>query len=71
MLELGQAPGYMTLRDYVIPGLSLSQPHLALQMLQNAGLSATAAATPLLVVLVKNNMVEHAIKFGGYLNLSS
>lgn len=63
MLELGQAPGYMTLRDYVIPGLSLSQPHLALQMLQNAGLSATAAATPLLVVLVKNNMVEHAIKF--------
>ncbi|XP_063883636.1 leucine-rich PPR motif-containing protein, mitochondrial-like isoform X2 [Scylla paramamosain] len=63
MLQLGEAPSLVTLRDHIIPGLSLSQPHLALQMLQNTGLSATAAATPLLMVLVKNNMMEQAIKF--------
>lgn len=63
MLELGETPCFETLRDHIIPGLSLSQPRLTLQMLQNTGLSATAAATPLLVVLVKNNMMEHALKF--------
>ncbi|XP_063883643.1 uncharacterized protein LOC135112776 isoform X2 [Scylla paramamosain] len=63
MLQLGEAPSLVTLRTHIIPGLSLSQPHLALQMLQNTGLSATAAATPLLMVLVKNNMMEQAIKF--------
>ncbi|KAG0702083.1 Leucine-rich PPR motif-containing protein, mitochondrial [Chionoecetes opilio] len=63
MIQLGEVPGFATLSDHVIPGMSLSQPCLALQMLQNVGLSATTAATPLLVVLVKNNMMEHAIKF--------
>lgn len=63
MLQLGEAPSLVTLRDHIIPGLSLSQPCLTLQMLQNTGLSATTAATPLLMVLVKNNMMEQAIKF--------
>ncbi|XP_045114025.1 leucine-rich PPR motif-containing protein, mitochondrial-like isoform X2 [Portunus trituberculatus] len=63
MLQLAVTPSLVTLRDHVIPGLSLSQPCLTLQMLQNTGLSATAAATPLLIVLVKNNMMEQAISF--------
>lgn len=64
MVELGQTPSFETLRDRIIPSLSLSQPRLTLQMLQNAGLSASATATPLLAVLVKNNMMEHAVSFG-------
>ena len=66
MLQLIDAPSLVTLRDHVIPGLSLSQPGLTLQMLQNTGLSATAAATPLLIVLVKNNMMKQAINFGRF-----
>ena len=74
MVHLGEAPRFMMLCDHVIPGnglslnlslnLSLSQPCLALQMLQNAGLSTTTTTTtttPILVVLVKNNIMEHAI----------
>lgn len=66
MLELDVTPGFETLRDHIIPSLNLSQPRLTLQMLQNTGLSASATATPLLAVLVKKNMMNHAVDFGGW-----
>nr|UHY14113.1 LRPPRC [Cherax quadricarinatus] len=63
MIEMGQTPGLETLRDHIIPGLIVSHPDLTLQMLTRAGLTLTMAATPLLIVLIKNSMLNQAIEF--------
>ncbi|KAG7174049.1 Leucine-rich PPR motif-containing protein-like 1 [Homarus americanus] len=63
MLEMGESPSLETLKDHVIPGLTVNHPNLTMKMLNRAGLTVTVAATPLLIVLIKNNMYKQAFEF--------
>nr|XP_045597235.1 leucine-rich PPR motif-containing protein, mitochondrial-like isoform X1 [Procambarus clarkii] len=63
MITLGETPGLETLKDYIIPGLTVNHPDLTMKMLKHAGLTVTTAATPLLIVLIKNNLFKQAFEF--------
>ncbi|XP_071537596.1 leucine-rich PPR motif-containing protein, mitochondrial-like isoform X2 [Panulirus ornatus] len=63
MTEMDESPDLETLKDHVIPGLMLSHPELTLKMLMHAGVTVTKAASPLLIVLIRNNMFDQAFEF--------
>ncbi|XP_047468526.1 leucine-rich PPR motif-containing protein, mitochondrial-like [Penaeus chinensis] len=63
MVKLDISPDLETLRDHVIPGLIINHPMLTLEMLQGAGLTISQAATPLLVVLIQNKMLDQCFEF--------
>ncbi|XP_063589389.1 leucine-rich PPR motif-containing protein, mitochondrial-like [Penaeus indicus] len=63
MVKLDITPDLETLRDHVIPGLIINHPLLTLEMLQGAGLTISQAATPILVVLIQNKMLDQCFEF--------
>lgn len=61
---MDETPDLETLKDHIIPGLTLSHPDLMMKMLKHAGVTVNKAATPLLIVLIKNNMFNQAFEVG-------
>lgn len=64
MVKLDITPDLETLRDHVIPGLIINHPMLTLEMLQGAGLTISQAATPILIILIQNKMLDQCFEFG-------
>lgn len=63
MVALGIPPDVETLREFVIPNLTLKDPRSIEQTLKGVGLSVTLIAAPLLTVLIRNNMIDKAIEY--------
>ncbi|XP_042857897.1 leucine-rich PPR motif-containing protein, mitochondrial-like isoform X2 [Penaeus japonicus] len=63
MVNLGVTPDLETLRDHVIPGLIINHPLLTLDMLRGVGLKTSQATTPLLIVLIRNKMLDQCFEF--------
>ncbi|XP_068215006.1 leucine-rich PPR motif-containing protein, mitochondrial-like isoform X2 [Palaemon carinicauda] len=63
MVALGTPPDVETLKEFIIPSLTLKDPGAVERMLKDVGLTVSVISSPLLTVLIQNNMIAQAMEY--------